>query len=92
MFLNVPEEVFYSPQLIHHTNQHKESVLADALLEGVRTVAEPGVCAQWSRSKRKRCSNTCSSKLFHIHEASSDEARCVFRAFKITFGGSSNQF
>lgn len=43
----------YSPQLIHHTNQHKESVLADSLLEGVWTVAEPGICALWSRTMKR---------------------------------------
>lgn len=42
----------YSPQLIHHTDQHKERVLADSLLEGVRTVAESSVCALWSRTMK----------------------------------------
>lgn len=41
---------FYSPQLIDHTNQHEERVLADSLFEGVRTVAETSVCALWSRA------------------------------------------
>lgn len=37
----------YSPQLIHHSNQHKERVLADPLLKCVWTVTEPGICTWW---------------------------------------------
>jgi len=40
----------YSPQLIHHTNQDEERVLADSLLEGVWAVAECGVCALWLKT------------------------------------------
>lgn len=52
---NIPH---YSPQLIHHTDQHKESVLADSLLEGVRTVAKASICALWSRTMRTKYNNT----------------------------------
>lgn len=38
-----------SPQLVDDADQHEEGVLADSLLEGVRAVAETGVCARWSR-------------------------------------------
>lgn len=60
---------FYLPQLIDDTNQNKEGVLADSLLEGVRTVAECSICAfvvkddkntNCSTKGAATCSNICS--------------------------------
>lgn len=49
-----------SPEFIHHPHQHEESVLTDALLKCVWTMAEMSVCAV--ELKNKNTENTHTSR------------------------------
>lgn len=60
----------YSPQLVDHTDQHEERVLADSLFEGVWTVAETSVCALWSRPILILKPNKSHSLMFHYERSS----------------------